>query len=87
MFCFDNFIFSEAHPPLLTRGSTNLNARSVNKFPIMTTRAEKNKMPRIVGVSLAIIESNARVPNPGHEKTDSTRLHLKQRLKIASQLM
>jgi hypothetical protein len=39
----------------------------------MTTRAEKNKMPRIVGVSLAIIESNARVPNPGHEKTDSTR--------------
>ena len=40
----------------------------------MTTKAEKNKIPNIVGVSRAIIDSKARVPNPGHENTDSTKI-------------
>ena len=39
-----------------TRGSTNLSARSVSKLPTITTNAEKNKIPNIVGVSLAIID-------------------------------
>jgi hypothetical protein len=39
---------------------------------MITTNAEKNKIPKIIGVSRAIIESKANVPRPGHEKTDST---------------
>ena len=48
------------HPFVLTRGSTSLSAKSVNKLPTITTKAEKNKIPNIVGVSRAIIDSKAR---------------------------
>ena len=37
----------------------------------MTTTAEKNRIPSIVGVSRAMIDWNARVPRPGQENTAS----------------
>ncbi|SVB33511.1 uncharacterized protein METZ01_LOCUS186365, partial [marine metagenome] len=46
---------------------------SVNRFATTTTNDEKNKIPKIVGVSLATIDCTAKVPNPGQLNTVSTR--------------